>query len=297
MAANFFKIRKGLTLDPVSGADPVGNDGDIYYNSTLAKFRKFQNGAWSDLDTGGGGGGNAGWIAQEIPILAGSTSLAVSFPSTQPDTSYVVLAQLTNYVDANPQFQQVISIVKTPGGFTASWNAPTDSSNYNLSYIVPIKVFQMREVSVPSGASSYSENFLLPTFGPEYGIMAALQNTVDGSPQFQTTVVTAKSGTGFTANWNSPTDSANYKLVYVMTATGQQAINLGDTSATAPLPVDYGTTNYSVIAMMHNLTDPFPQFQPMVITAKNASNFTVSWPDPADSANYVLMYYAISYSS
>src|SRR5581483_2719427 len=118
MAANFFKIRKGLTLDPVSGADPVGNDGDIYYNSTLAKFRKFQNGAWSDLDTGGGGGGNAGWIAQEIPILAGSTSLAVSFPSTQPDTSYVVLAQLTNYVDANPQFQQVISIVKTPGGFT-----------------------------------------------------------------------------------------------------------------------------------------------------------------------------------
>lgn len=56
MAIDHFKLKKGLTLDPqvqYGISDPAGNDGDIYYNSALDKFRKFQSGAWSDMDTTG----------------------------------------------------------------------------------------------------------------------------------------------------------------------------------------------------------------------------------------------------
>jgi hypothetical protein len=50
MADNFFRINRGLSLNPQAGpSDPAGINGDIYYNTALEKFRKFQNGAWTDL--------------------------------------------------------------------------------------------------------------------------------------------------------------------------------------------------------------------------------------------------------
>jgi hypothetical protein len=41
-------------------------------------------------------------------------------------------------------------------------------------------------------------------------------NTVDVTPQFQPMTVTAKSTTGFTASFNAPTDSGNYKLDWLV---------------------------------------------------------------------------------
>jgi hypothetical protein len=51
MSSDFTKLKSGLTIGSLS-ADPVtGINGDVYYNTTLNKFRKFENGSWSDLDT------------------------------------------------------------------------------------------------------------------------------------------------------------------------------------------------------------------------------------------------------
>lgn len=297
MALNFFKIRKGVTLEPIAGADPTGTDGDIYYNSTLNKFRKYQNGSWSDLDSGGGGGGSAGWIAQDLPILSGTSSLTVGFSSSQPDTSYVVFAMITNTIDPSPQFLQVTITGKTTGGFTATWNAPTDSANYSLSYIVPLKAFMFKEELIPASNTSLTSSFPLPMPAATYGIVAIMQNLVDPTPQLQPIVVTAKTTGNFTSSWNVPTDSANYKISYMVNATGQESVSASATSKTLSLPVDYGNSNYSVYALMTNTTDPSPQFQPLVITAKTNSTFTVSWDDPTDSANYSITYYAISYAS
>ena len=50
MADNFYKFSKGVNLTPQGGADPSNpRNGDIYYNSSLGKFRKYENGAWSDI--------------------------------------------------------------------------------------------------------------------------------------------------------------------------------------------------------------------------------------------------------
>lgn len=47
-------------------------------------------------------------------------------------------------------------------------------------------------------------------------VIAWFINTTDANPQFQDVEVTARSSTGFTATWNAPLDSANYKLAYAV---------------------------------------------------------------------------------
>lgn len=54
MSSDFFKISKGVTLTP-QGSEPTGQDGDIYYNNILNKFRKFENGIWKNLAGEGSG--------------------------------------------------------------------------------------------------------------------------------------------------------------------------------------------------------------------------------------------------
>lgn len=57
MADNHFKIHKGMTLAPQTTEPSNPTNGDVYYDSTLNKFRKYENGAWSDLASGSGSGG------------------------------------------------------------------------------------------------------------------------------------------------------------------------------------------------------------------------------------------------
>lgn len=58
MSDNFFKVNRGLRLYPQSGTPSNAANGDIYYDTSLNKFRKYENGAWSDLGSGGSGGIN-----------------------------------------------------------------------------------------------------------------------------------------------------------------------------------------------------------------------------------------------
>lgn len=53
MAFNFFKVRNGLSLG-ILISDPSGaGDGDMYYNSTMHKFRGYEDGAWANLIAAG----------------------------------------------------------------------------------------------------------------------------------------------------------------------------------------------------------------------------------------------------
>lgn len=54
MSSDFFKISKGVTLTP-QASEPTGQNGDVYYNTTLNKFRKFENGIWKNLAGEGSG--------------------------------------------------------------------------------------------------------------------------------------------------------------------------------------------------------------------------------------------------
>jgi hypothetical protein len=233
------------------------------------------------------------YISQNISLTAGLTSYSVTIP-TQPDTSYIVLPMMQNTLDANPQHQQIEVTSKQTTGFTFTWNAPLDTNNYILNFIVPPTTLIKAEVPISSASSSVTATLNIPQNGSNYGIVSTLQNLVDAFPQFQTPVTTSQSATNFVDSWNAPISSSNYSLVYMGNPTGQVSIGSGANSVTVNLPVAYGSTGYSVFASITDLTDTYPKYQPLVITAKSSSQFSIGFNVPTPSSNYLLTYYAIS---
>ena len=67
--------------------------------------------------------------------------MVVTLPFAFADTSYIVSPSFANLTDADPQFQPITITNKTTTNFTASWNVPTDSSNYYLQYIATGSIF------------------------------------------------------------------------------------------------------------------------------------------------------------
>ena len=83
MANSFFKVNKGITLAPQT-SDPTGTDGDMYYNSTLGKFRKYENGSWADF---GGSSASDSIITGDSSTFESSLGSWVSYADaagTQP---------------------------------------------------------------------------------------------------------------------------------------------------------------------------------------------------------------------
>lgn len=103
MADNHFKIHKGATLAPQTSepANPV--NGDMYYDDTLNRFRKYENGSWSEFGSGEGGGINyilnpgaetdlTGWstyndgaVAAPIDGIGGASSITFVRETTAAD--------------------------------------------------------------------------------------------------------------------------------------------------------------------------------------------------------------------
>jgi hypothetical protein len=77
---------------------------------------------------------------------------------------------------------------------------------------------------------------------------------------------------------------------------GGKVVTINSTSSAVIFSSNLPNTNYTVLCTWMNKVDPFPQFQPIVITAMGVSGFTASWNVPIDSLNYVLNWQAIAYS-
>jgi hypothetical protein len=74
-------------------------------------------------------------------------------------------------------------------------------------------------VALASGSASQSFTFSSTIIGTFVLIVGAVQNTVDATPIFLQSVVTAVSSTGFTVLFNVAPDTANYNLPYVVVPT------------------------------------------------------------------------------
>jgi len=166
---------------------------------------------------GGSGGSNTGY-AQEIPLTNGTDTVTVTFPTPLLSTHYIPTAQLVNLVDPNPQFQTVIVTNKTVNGFTATWNAPLDSGNYLLDYLVPSVQEQMGEKAIGIGDTTVTVPLPIAALGTNYVVIAQLVNYTDGAPQFQPVTVTTKTAPTFSVSWNAPTDTVNYLLSWHVAA-------------------------------------------------------------------------------
>ena len=126
MAINFLKVRTGLTLK-TSALPGTPENGDIVYDGTVFQF--YQNGSWITIPTTSFNG-----RAGSQTVSNATTSQAITFSSTLGTTNYAISVVWRNTVDSNPQFQQIDITAKSATGFTASWNAPTDSVNYVLEF-------------------------------------------------------------------------------------------------------------------------------------------------------------------
>ena len=105
---------------------PIGSTGQVL--TVISGIPSWQTPATAPTLT------SLGIRAGKQSISSASTSQAVIFSSTLGSTSYSVTAVLLNTTDTNPQFQPVTITVQSATGFTATWNAPTATANYVLSW-------------------------------------------------------------------------------------------------------------------------------------------------------------------
>jgi hypothetical protein len=75
-----------------------------------------------------------------------------------------------------------------------------------------------QEVSLASGITSQVVTFpsTLQTANASPRVVAFIFDSTDTLIQFQPVTITARSATGFTASWSAATNSANYKLGYMV---------------------------------------------------------------------------------
>lgn len=90
----------------------------------------------ANIGAGGGGGGVLVVRAGTGAIANGSNTVSVVFTSPLSSTNYAVNFTIDNEVDADPQYLQGLVTVKDVAGFTVLLNAPTDSANYQITYMV-----------------------------------------------------------------------------------------------------------------------------------------------------------------
>lgn len=90
---------------------------------------------WPPEGSGGGGGGGAAVAAAVVPILSGVSIITVTYSSTLAAIGVPVFS-IINTVDSTPIFLQGIITFFSTHGFILTLNAPTDTANYSVSYIV-----------------------------------------------------------------------------------------------------------------------------------------------------------------
>lgn len=69
---------------------------------------------------------------------------------------------------------------------------------------------------------------------------------------------------------------------------GVASLSSGTTSKAITFATTFGSTNYSIHAILKNTTDTDPTHVPCIVIAKANTGFTVEWSDALPTANYVL---------
>jgi hypothetical protein len=75
-----------------------------------------------------------GIFAGKTAIGSGVTSISPTFSTPYANSNYAITATLMNTTDSSVQFQPVTTTAQSTTGFTATWNMPTATANYILSW-------------------------------------------------------------------------------------------------------------------------------------------------------------------
>ncbi len=105
---------------------------------------------------------------------------------------------------------QTIVTVTSIGTSAGTWDSAYSTTGA-ASTLTSLGIFAGK-TTISSSATSASPTFSTAYANTNYAVTAVLLNTTDSNPQFQPVTITAQSTTGFTATWNTPTETANYVL-------------------------------------------------------------------------------------
>jgi len=72
----------------------------------------------------------------EVAISNAAQTAAVVFSASMGTTNYAISWSIKNTVDSDPIYPSGVITVKDNDGFTVELNAPVDSGNYVLEYLV-----------------------------------------------------------------------------------------------------------------------------------------------------------------
>lgn len=136
-------------------------------------------------------------------------------------STYATIPQMVNEVDTTPIILHPINVTdKDTTQFTSMWNRNTDTANYNLHWVATLTSganLKSGSNTISNGTTSLTVTFSFPgLISGSYALVPRMSNIVDSNTIYQPITVTAKSLTGFTAKWNQPVDSANYKLDWIL---------------------------------------------------------------------------------
>jgi len=316
MADNFFKVNRGLTLNPQSSIPTNPVNGDCYYDASQGTFVLYDNGFWINLSSQADVSSASSLNSAQLTAAVVQNSL-VRITGSTPSNLYGLMASTAakQIILYNASTSDVTIYNNNAGEPTAANRISTvNGANvvvnsgqiatfiYDGSQMLWIAASgsgsgssggQAGEVALSSGSTSVNVTFGSPQSSTIYAVIAQMLNSVDVNPEFQPITITDKTTTGFIATWNAPLDTSNYLLDYIVSGAqdqfGEAILSSGTTSATVTLPIPI-SGSYVVIAELTNYTDPSPQFQPITVQAKGLSTFTVGWNAALDTSNYRLEY-------
>jgi len=223
--SNNIVVKMGAPSATLAGAivpSPTANTLPFAYvtiNNNAGTISNISQNAIFQFASGGGGSGGGGGVAQEVPLTIGTTSETVTFPTAQSSSNYIILGNIYNPTDPNPEFFPVTISNKTDTTATFEWNQPLDTSNYLLDYAIsPGLAEQAGEAILSMGVTSVTITMPLPLSSTNYVVVAEMANYVDANPQFQPLTCTQKTDSTFTISFNAPTETANYRISWQLAA-------------------------------------------------------------------------------
>ncbi|MEE9574168.1 MAG: hypothetical protein V3W20_14025 [Candidatus Neomarinimicrobiota bacterium] len=227
-------------------------------------------------------------------LFIGTEQFTVLFSEPQNDTSYILNVNMFNEIDGSlASMYGLIITDKTTNGFTVSFSSPLDSVYYKLSWSIDTEASESGINNLTNGLDTYRVTFDVPFPNNNYTIGTSMINEIDAEPSMYHFIVTERSNDGFTMQFNSPIDSANYNVnwnVYDSTSfipNGLVNIPEGVEVYTVDTP-NQENDQYSLGLTILNTEDATTSIYSYIITQKNSNNFTVRFSSPIDSTSYYI---------